>query len=56
MANAPQGLPSDYKNLSPFGAKKATKQGSKDTAFLGIGIVGILAAVILIFRALTLSA
>mgnify|MGYP001372080942 CR=1 FL=1 len=55
MANAPQGLPSDYKNLSPFGSKKEAKQGG-NTAFLAIGIVGILAAVALIFRALTLSA
>lgn len=50
-----QGRPANYKNLSPFAGHEKSKDASGQ-GFLIIGIIGILAAVALILRALVLSA
>ncbi len=56
MANSPQGRPSDFVNLSPFAdSKKASAEGGSQ-GILILGIVGILAAIALVFFALMLKA
>ena len=56
MANTPQGRPSDFKNLSPFaGSKKNSAEGGSQ-GILILGVVGILAALALVFFALVLKA
>ena len=47
----------DFKNLSPFAGSKKTKNSDKGSpALLLLGMVGILAAIALVFCALTLKA
>ena len=53
MAN----LPADFKNLSPFAGSKKTKAADKASpGLLLFGMLGILAAVALVFCALMLKA
>lgn len=53
MAN----LPADFKNLSPFaGSKKAKGADKGSKALTAFGMLGILAAIAVVFCALTLKA
>ena len=56
MANSPQGRPSDFVNLSPFAGSKKTASEGGSQGILILGVIGILAAVALIFFALMLKA
>ncbi len=56
MANSPtQGRPADFKNLSPFAGSKKGKE-TAGQGFLILGVLGILAAIALVFVALLLKA
>lgn len=50
-----KGRPANYKNLSPFAGHEKRKDASGQ-GFLFIGVLGILASVALILRALVLGA
>ncbi len=56
MANSPQGRPADFKNLSPFAGKSKKGKDGGSQGILILGAVGILAAVALVFFAITLKA
>ena len=53
MAN----LPEDFKNLSPFaGSKKSAAADKGSSGLMLLGMLGVLAAIALVFVALTLKA
>lgn len=56
MANSPQGRPADFVNLSPFAANKSKSADPANQSILLLGVVGILAAIVLVFFALMLKA
>lgn len=56
MANSPQGRPADFKNLSPFAGSKSKKGDGGGQGILILGVIGILAAIALVFFAITLKA